>query len=53
MDSYSQFMEIFELLSDDQQKRLLFLAKLMAQGNEAAPDSADNADSHDSADKDA
>lgn len=47
MDLYAQFMELFELLDDAQKRRLLFLASLMAQSDDAAPDSDADADSPD------
>lgn len=50
MDLYAQFMELFELLSDEQKRRLVFLASLMAQGGtpqDSDADRPDNADTHD------
>lgn len=44
MDLYSQFMELFGLLDDEQKRRLIFLASLMAQGGAPQDSDADSAD---------
>lgn len=50
MDLYAQFMELFELLSDEQKRRLVFLASLMAQGGAPQDSDADGADNSDADD---
>lgn len=51
MDLYSQFMELFRLLDDEQKRRLIFLASMMAQ--DAAPQDSDADSADNGADADA